>query len=110
MALPFLEAMRLPRAQAQTAKTQRFFALFYPNGTDPRKWNPAAGPLTAASVPECLKDLNGFSAEVLGQIRAMGYEPAAESFGYARLYMIVRKGGRWIGAADPRHDGEVRGW
>lgn len=63
MALPFLEAMRLPRAQAQTAQAQRFFAFFYPNGTDPRKWNPAAGALTAASLPECLKDLNGFPAE-----------------------------------------------
>lgn len=53
---------------------------------------------------------NGFSADLLGQIRDMGYEPAAESFGYARLYMIVRRGDRWIGAADPRHDGEVRGY
>ena len=53
---------------------------------------------------------NGFAAGVLGEIRAMGYEPTAESFGYARLYMIVRKDGRWIGAADPRHDGEVRGY
>ena len=53
---------------------------------------------------------NGFSAEVLGQVRAMGYEPTAESFGYARLYMIVRRGDRWIGVADPRHNGEVRGY
>lgn len=53
---------------------------------------------------------NGFGAELLGQARAMGYEPAALSFGYARLYMIVREGDRWIGVADPRHDGEVRGY
>lgn len=53
---------------------------------------------------------NGFGADLLGQIRAMGYRPTAESFGYARLYMIVRDGDRWIGAADPRHNGEVRGY
>ena len=52
----------------------------------------------------------GFDAEVLRQARRMGYRPAALSFGYARLYMIVRRGGRWIGVADPRHDGEVRGY
>ncbi|HET9426464.1 MAG TPA: gamma-glutamyltransferase [Gemmatimonadaceae bacterium] len=53
---------------------------------------------------------NGFPATVLGQIRAMGYEPTEESQGYARLYVIVRRDGRWIGAADPRHNGEVRGY
>lgn len=52
---------------------------------------------------------NGFGAGVLAEMREMGYEPAAESFGYARLYMIVRDGDRWIGVADPRHNGEVRG-
>ncbi|HET9956871.1 MAG TPA: DUF1552 domain-containing protein, partial [Polyangiaceae bacterium] len=64
MALPFLEAMLPARAQAQTAATpKRFVAFFYPCGTDPRKWKPAAGPLSAASLPECLKDLTGFAAE-----------------------------------------------
>ena len=53
---------------------------------------------------------NGFPAEVLGQLRAMGYEPTAEASGYARLYVIVRRGDHWIGAADPRHNGEVRGY
>ena len=52
----------------------------------------------------------GFPAALISEIRSMGYEPAPESFGYARLYMIVRSGNRWIGAADPRHDGEVRGY
>ncbi len=52
----------------------------------------------------------GFPADVLAEIRAMGYEPGAESFGYARLYMIIRAGDRWIGVADPRHNGEVRGY
>jgi gamma-glutamyltranspeptidase / glutathione hydrolase len=53
---------------------------------------------------------NGFNAALLGQIRAMGYEPVSQSFGYARLYMIARRGDRWVGAADPRHNGEVRGY
>lgn len=37
---------------------------------------------------------NGFPADVLAGIRSMGYEPTPESFGYARLYMIARKGDR----------------
>lgn len=52
----------------------------------------------------------GFRAEVLAGARAMGYEPAALSFGYARLYMISRDGAVWIGASDPRHDGRPRGY
>jgi hypothetical protein len=63
LALPLLEAMQTPRAMAQSAQVQRFIAFFYPNGTDPRKWNPNAGALTASSLPECLKDLGGFEAE-----------------------------------------------
>ncbi|MHB1225294.1 MAG: gamma-glutamyltransferase family protein [Gemmatimonadaceae bacterium] len=63
---------------------------------------------TASSTSVQLE--NGFPASVLGDIRGMGYEPTSESFGYARLYMIVRAGGGWIGVADPRHDGEVRGY
>jgi gamma-glutamyltranspeptidase/glutathione hydrolase len=52
----------------------------------------------------------GFPADVLRDIQAMGYRPAALSFGYARLYVVVRQGGFWVGAADPRHNGEVRGY
>jgi gamma-glutamyltranspeptidase/glutathione hydrolase len=53
---------------------------------------------------------NGFAARMLHDVRSMGYRPAALSFGYARLYMIVRDGDHWIGVADPRHDGEARGY
>jgi gamma-glutamyltranspeptidase/glutathione hydrolase len=53
---------------------------------------------------------NGFSASVLEDVLAMGYQPAALSFGYARLYMIVRTQNGWIAVADPRHDGEPRGY
>ena len=51
-----------------------------------------------------------FDPAALEGVRGMGYRPTAQSFGYARLYLIVREGNRWIGAADPRHDGQVRGY
>jgi hypothetical protein len=63
LALPFLEAMRPRGARAQLAPAQRFFGFFYPNGTDPGKWDPPAGALSASSLPECLQDLSGFAAE-----------------------------------------------
>jgi gamma-glutamyltranspeptidase/glutathione hydrolase len=52
---------------------------------------------------------HGFTPELLRDVRAMGYEPVTESSGYARLYLVVRQGDRWIGVSDPRHDGEPRG-
>jgi hypothetical protein len=63
MALPFLEVMTPSRARATSAPVQRFIAFFYPNGTDPPKWNPPAGALVGTSLPECLEDMNGFAAE-----------------------------------------------
>ena len=63
LALPFLEVMSPRRASAQTAPVRRFIAFFYPCGTDPKKWNPAAGPLNATTVSACLQDLKGFAAE-----------------------------------------------
>jgi gamma-glutamyltranspeptidase/glutathione hydrolase len=53
---------------------------------------------------------HGFTPELLSAVRAMGYEPQAQSSSYARLYMIVRDGDRWIAVADPRHDGQPRGY
>jgi gamma-glutamyltranspeptidase / glutathione hydrolase len=53
---------------------------------------------------------HGFPAALLAAVRAMGYDPATESGSYARLYMIVRSGERWIAVSDPRHDGEPRGY
>jgi gamma-glutamyltranspeptidase / glutathione hydrolase len=53
---------------------------------------------------------HGFRPELLQEARAMGYEPVPEAFGYARLYLIVRRDGRWIAVSDPRHDGEPRGY
>ena len=62
LALPLLEAMLPRRSSAQTAP-KRFLAFFYPNGTDPRRFNPAPGALTAMNLPPCLSDLTGFPAE-----------------------------------------------
>ena len=53
---------------------------------------------------------HGFSPAVLEGMRAMGYVPTEPEFGYARLYLIARRGDAWVGAADPRHDGRVRGY
>jgi gamma-glutamyltranspeptidase/glutathione hydrolase len=53
---------------------------------------------------------HGFSPALLADVRAMGYDPSWESGSYARLYMIVRSGDRWIAVSDPRHDGEPRGY
>jgi gamma-glutamyltranspeptidase/glutathione hydrolase len=53
---------------------------------------------------------HGFSPQLLHDVRAMGYDPVPPSPGYARLYMIMRRGDKWIGVADPRHDGEPRGY
>ncbi|CAN5619204.1 gamma-glutamyltransferase [soil metagenome] len=53
---------------------------------------------------------HGFAPALLREIREMGYDPVAQSSSYARLYMIVRQGDRWIAVADPRHDGEPRGY
>jgi gamma-glutamyltranspeptidase/glutathione hydrolase len=53
---------------------------------------------------------DGIDPSVLAGARSMGYEPRPPGFEYARIYMVVRKDGAWIGVADPRHDGQVRGY
>lgn len=52
----------------------------------------------------------GFSAAVLEAASDRGWQPAALSPGYARLYLVVRRNDRWIAVADPRHSGEARGY
>jgi gamma-glutamyltranspeptidase/glutathione hydrolase len=64
---------------------------------------------TSAANPRVQLE-HGFAPQLLREIRTMGYEPVAESAGYARLYLIVRRGKVWIGVADPRHDGQPRGY
>lgn len=53
---------------------------------------------------------HGFAADVLHDARRMGYEPVPPAPGYARLYFVVRRDGRWVAVADPRHDGEARAY
>lgn len=75
-------------------------------------------PLDAVTLPRIFPSAqnprvqleHGFTPELLRDIRAMGYDPVAESSGYARLYLIARRGNTWIGVADPRHDGQPRGY
>jgi gamma-glutamyltranspeptidase/glutathione hydrolase len=64
---------------------------------------------TAAANPRVQVE-HGFTPELLREVRAMGYDPVAESAGYARLYFISRQGASWVGIADPRHDGQPRGY
>ena len=64
---------------------------------------------TSAGNPQVQLE-HGFTPELLRQVRAMGYEPVAESAGYARLYLIARRGNMWVGVADTRHDGQPRGY
>jgi hypothetical protein len=63
LALPMLDAMMPRKVAAQTGGPKRFFALFYPNGRDPGRWDAPAGALNAMALPESLRDLNGFAAE-----------------------------------------------
>ena len=53
---------------------------------------------------------SGFDPSVLAAVRAMGYRPEPPGFEYARIYLVARRGDTWVGVADPRHDGQVRGW
>jgi gamma-glutamyltranspeptidase / glutathione hydrolase len=52
---------------------------------------------------------HGFAPQLLREVREMGYQPVPPSPEYARLYIIVRRGNKWIGVADTRHDGQPRG-
>lgn len=75
-------------------------------------------PLEAVRMPRIFTDDNaaevqlehGFTPELLAGIRSRGWQPVPESFGYARLYLVARGGEGWIAVADPRHDGEPRGY
>jgi len=75
-------------------------------------------PLDAVRIPRIFPSAasprvqvaHGFTPQILRDFRTKGYDPAAESVGYARLYLIVRAGDRWIGVADPGQDGQPRGY
>ncbi len=74
-------------------------------------------PLEALRMPRIYPALSrrvevesGFEGEVLARARSMGYLPVPPAFGYARVYLIARRGGQWVAAADPRHDGQARAY
>jgi gamma-glutamyltranspeptidase/glutathione hydrolase len=94
---------RIPLAIAQTI----WYVLDY--GLDPlaavRMPRISPNPRTPAVEVD-----DGFDPSVLAAARSMGYVPTPPGFEYARIYMIVRRGDAWIGVADPRHDGQVRGY
>jgi gamma-glutamyltranspeptidase len=54
----------------------------------------------------------GFAEPVLDAARRMGYETAISppDMSFGGVHVIARVGGHWVGAADPRRDGEVRGY
>jgi gamma-glutamyltranspeptidase/glutathione hydrolase len=52
----------------------------------------------------------GFASAVLEAASEKGWTPVSLAPGYARIYMVMRRGGRWIAVADPRHNGEARGY
>lgn len=55
----------------------------------------------------------GFSGAVLGEARSMGYTPSVLpplSLYFGGVHIIERREGQWIGAADPRRDGQVKGY
>lgn len=94
---------RIPTAIAQTM----VYVLDY--GMDPLEAVRMPRMFPSAANPSVQLEI-GYDAAVLEQVRAMGYEPVALSSGYARIYMVVRVNGEWVGVADPRHNGEVRGY
>lgn len=65
LGLPFLDAMRLGSAQAQsTEQAKRFLAFFCPCGTEPGRWEPTpTEAMTEDALTECLVDMKGFEAE-----------------------------------------------
>ena len=63
LSLPMLDIMMPLKASAQNSSPKRFFGFFYPNGTDPGRWQPPTGALTRETLSECLQDLAGFQAE-----------------------------------------------
>lgn len=56
---------------------------------------------------------DGFASEVYAKARALGYDVRSSpptDMGFGGVTVITRIGKRWVGAADPRRDGEVRGY
>ena len=77
-------------------------------------------PLQALRMPRIIPNAgrrlqleDGFSTEVMAHARGMGYDVVAYppmDMAFGGVHVITRIGSRWVGAADPRRDGEVRGY
>jgi len=76
-------------------------------------------PMAALRVPRVIPAPNaalkvemGFSEPVLDAARRMGFETqmSPPDMAFGGVHVIERVGDRWVGAADPRRDGEVRGY
>jgi gamma-glutamyltranspeptidase/glutathione hydrolase len=94
---------RIPLAMAQTI----WYMVGY--GLDPLEAVRMPRLTPSAGNPEVEVE-SGFDPSVLAAVRAMGYRPEPPGFEYARIYLVARRGDTWIGVADPRHDGQVRGY
>jgi gamma-glutamyltranspeptidase/glutathione hydrolase len=77
-------------------------------------------PLQALRMPRMipgsgpqLRMEDGFSEAVYAEARRLGYEITVSppvDMGFGGVHVIQRIGSHWVGAADPRRDGEVRGY
>lgn len=94
---------RIPLAMAQTI----WYVVNY--GLDPLEAVRMPRLTPSAGNPR-VEIESGFDPAVLRAARDMGYVPVPPGFEYARIYMIARRGDTWVGVADPRHDGQVRGY
>jgi gamma-glutamyltranspeptidase / glutathione hydrolase len=99
-------AARIPPAVTQTI----LYVLEY--GLDPMEALRMPR-IHASPANRTIQYEQGLAPEVLDGLRRMGYDleamPPASLF-FGGVHLIDRRGGRWIGAADPRRDGEVRGY
>jgi gamma-glutamyltranspeptidase/glutathione hydrolase len=77
-------------------------------------------PLQALRMPRMIPSAatqlrmeDGFAEAVYEEARRLGYDVAISppvDMGFGGVHVIVKSGSKWIGAADPRRDGEVRGF
>jgi gamma-glutamyltranspeptidase/glutathione hydrolase len=70
-------------------------------------------PRMIPSATAALRMEDGFAEGVYAEAKRLGYDVAvapATDMGFGGVHVIQRVGSRWVGAADPRRDGEVRGW
>jgi gamma-glutamyltranspeptidase/glutathione hydrolase len=77
-------------------------------------------PLAALRVPRVIPTSgarlqleDGFAEPVLDAARRQGFDLATSppmDMSFGGVHVIARVGKRWVGAADPRRDGEVRGY